>query len=63
MELAGVSVKNPLRFILSYLFKKPLPLVLATCCTIINKVADILPEVLIGIAIDVVTGGGNSLLD
>jgi len=63
MALAGVSLKSPLRFILSYLLRKPVPLVLATCCTIINKVADILPEVLIGIAIDVVTGGGNSLLD
>jgi ATP-binding cassette subfamily B protein len=63
MALSGVSLKSPFRFILSYLLRKPVPLVLATCCTIINKVADILPEVLIGIAIDVVTGGGNSLLD
>ncbi len=63
MALAAVSLKSPLRFILSYILRKPVPLLLATCCTIINKVADILPEVLIGIAIDVVTGGGNKLLD
>jgi len=63
MALNQVSLRSPLRFIISYLIRKPVPLFLATLCTVINKVADILPEVLIGIAIDVVTGGGNKLLD
>jgi len=63
MATAQVSMKSPLRFILSYLIRKPIPLLLATVCTVINKVADILPEVLIGIAIDVVTGAGNKILD
>jgi ATP-binding cassette subfamily B protein len=63
MAGANVSLQSPIRFILSYLLRKPVPLALAVCCTTINKIADILPEVLIGIAIDVVTGGGNKWLD
>lgn len=57
-----VTAQGPLRFLLSYVLRKPLKLSAAIACSIINQTADILPEVLIGIAIDVVTGSGNRWL-
>lgn len=62
MALTGISLKNPARFLFSYMWRKPLSLILAILCTVINKTADILPEVLIGLAIDVVTGSGSPWL-
>jgi len=62
MALTNVSLQSPFRYLLSYVIRKPVQLAFAVMCTVINKVADILPEVLIGIAIDVVTGSGSHLL-
>jgi len=37
-------------------------ILLATCCSILNKLFDIMPEILIGMAIDVITRGDGSFI-
>jgi ATP-binding cassette subfamily B protein len=63
MLMGAVNTQTtPLRFVISYVMRSPLLFIAAVSSSIINKAADILPEVLIGVAIDVVTGSGNAFL-
>ena len=56
------EVRHPLFRLLSHLRKHRLTVILATLCSILNKIWDLAPPLLIGMAIDVVAEGEKSFL-
>ena len=56
------SLKSFLRFF-KYAKKWRIKIYFATFYSIINKLFDIAPEILLGIAVDVVSSSGNNFLD
>jgi len=56
------SFKSFLRFF-KYAKKWRIKIYLATFYSVINKIFDIAPEILLGIAVDVVTSSGDNFLD
>ncbi len=56
------QVRHPLIRLLSHLRKHRSTVILATICSILNKIWDLAPPILIGMAIDVVSEGENSFL-
>ncbi|MET3136490.1 ATP-binding cassette subfamily B protein [Undibacterium sp. GrIS 1.2] len=59
---AGTTPTHPLKKLLSYSKKYRTDLRLATLYSILNKFFDVLPEVLIGVAVDIVVNGDKSFL-
>ena len=53
---------KPIIRLLKYAKGMRLQISMATICSVINKLFDIAPEILIGIAIDVVVSGQDSFL-
>ncbi|MCB1609397.1 MAG: hypothetical protein KDI71_20730, partial [Xanthomonadales bacterium] len=62
MSDAGVTQMAPLRRLLRYARGYRPRIWAASACSVINKLFDIAPEILIGIAIDVVVRGEESFL-
>ncbi len=56
------EVRHPLFRLISHLRKHRLTVILATLCSILNKIWDLAPPLLIGMAIDVVAEGEKSFL-
>lgn len=57
-----MKTKTPLFLLWSYLVSEPLTFCAAVLSSFINKLADILPEVLIGVAIHIVTRNDSTVL-
>ncbi|MBA3752304.1 ABC transporter, partial [Candidatus Dependentiae bacterium] len=58
----NILTKKPAWNLLTYMAPYKGRLILACISSILNKVCDIVPEILIGIAIDVVVNQHNSLI-
>ncbi|HEY6745472.1 MAG TPA: ABC transporter ATP-binding protein [Mycobacteriales bacterium] len=58
----GVAEERPLRTLWRYAGRHRRQVWLATLCATLNKVADVVPELLIGAAVDVVVRGSGSLV-
>jgi len=57
-----MSSKNPIIFLLQHTSINKMKVAFATLCSALNKVCDIVPEILIGISIDVVVNQERSLV-
>lgn len=55
-----MSTTAPLRRIAHYGARYKLRIIFASCCSILNKICDLAPEILIGIAIDIIVNQGHS---
>ncbi|HLB40719.1 MAG TPA: ABC transporter transmembrane domain-containing protein, partial [Candidatus Babeliales bacterium] len=55
-----MSTVSPLRRLTQYGAHYKLQILLATTCSILNKICDLTPEILIGIAIDIIVNQGHS---
>ncbi len=59
---APVDTRSPLRRLLAYSRGHRRTLIAATTFAVLNKVADVMPELLIGAAVDVVVNQGDSIV-
>ncbi len=61
-ETANRDSKSPLHRLITYTARHRGRVILATCCSVLNKLFDIAPEILIGVAVDTVVKREHSAL-